>query len=164
MDAFGSNPSQVKGQSSTSRSPSDTSAWQRRQILAVEDNKADVFLIRKAIEAAAVNADLHVVHDGQAATNFFDATDADDNALPPDLVLLDLNLPKKSGDDVLKHLRNSPRCRDALVLIVTSSDSDEERNSAAAQAVAGYFRKPSQYDAFMELGLLVKQLLGRSNG
>ena len=125
----------------------------------MEDNKADLFLIRKAIETAQVDADLHVVSDGQAATRFFDAVDADDNALQPDLILLDLNLPKKSGEEVLRHLRKSKRCRNAFVLVVTSSDSEREREAAAALAVIGYFRKPSQFAEFMKLGPLVKQLL-----
>lgn len=125
----------------------------------MEDHKADVFLIREAIEMACVDADLHVVHDGHAATRFFDAADADENAPCPDLVLLDLNLPKKSGDDVLRHLRKTTRSRDAQVLVVTSSDSPQDRETMASLEVAGYFRKPSDYSEFLKLGPLVKSLL-----
>ena len=131
----------------------------RPQILLIEDNKADVYLIRQAIRAAHIEADLHVLHDGHAATEFFDAADRDDNARCVDLILLDLNLPKKSGADVLMHLRKSRRCRDAVVLIVTSSDSARDREAAAALTVAGYFRKPSDYGEFMKLGLMVRELL-----
>lgn len=150
------NQSPVQDRRSSSTSQLDA---RRRQILVVEDNKADLFLIRKAIEAVQVDAELNVVSDGHAAIGFFDAVDAGDTTCPPDLVLLDLNLPKRSGEEVLKHLRNSDRCRNALVLIVTSSDSTREREAAAALSVIGYFRKPSQFAEFMKLGPLVKQLL-----
>lgn len=125
----------------------------------VEDSKTDVFLIRKAIATAQVNADLHFVSDGEAATRFFDSADADANAPCPALVLLDLNLPKKSGDDVLRHLRSSRRCGHAAVLIVSSSDAPRDREGVTGLGVSGYFRKPSDYYEFMKLGELVKRLL-----
>lgn len=125
----------------------------------VEDSKTDVFLIRKAITSAEVNADLHFVSDGDAATQFFDFADADANAPCPALVLLDLNLPKKNGDEVLRHLRSSRRCGNAGVLIVSSSDAARDREALAELGVNGYFRKPSDYYEFMKLGDLVKQLL-----
>lgn len=126
----------------------------------VEDSKTDVFLIREAIASAEVNADLHFVSDGDAATQFFDSADVDANAPCPTLVLLDLNLPKKNGDDVLRHLRSSRTCADAAVLIVSSSDAVTDREAVAALGVNGYFRKPSDYYEFMRLGDLVKRLLG----
>jgi CheY-like chemotaxis protein len=131
----------------------------RCRILIVEDSKSDVFLIREAITAARVDADLYVVNDGQAATQFFDTADRDTSAPYPDLVLLDLNLPKKTGDDVLRHLRQSERCSQASVLIVSSSDAPRDRGSVAAHSIAGYFKKPSEYADFMKLGAIVKGLL-----
>jgi two-component system, chemotaxis family, response regulator Rcp1 len=134
---------------------------QRYRILIVEDNEADVAMIRKAI-AAAVEADLHVVSDGKAATGFFDAADADESAPRPDLVLLDLNLPKVNGDEVLKHVRASTRCRDAMLLVVSSSDALRDQSAVASLGIAGYFRKPSDYAEYMKLGPLVKRLLEAS--
>lgn len=125
----------------------------------VEDSKADVFLIREALARAQVNAELHFVSDGDAATQFFDSADADANAPCPALVLLDLNLPKKNGDDVLRHLRNSKRCSAAAVLIVSSSDAARDREAVAELGVNAYFRKPSDYYEFMKLGELVKRIL-----
>jgi two-component system, chemotaxis family, response regulator Rcp1 len=126
----------------------------------VEDSKTDLFLIRQAIAGARVNADLYFVSDGDAATQFFDSADADANAPCPTLVLLDLNLPKKNGDDVLRHLRGSSRCGNAAVLIVSSSDMVSDREAVAGLGVNGYFRKPSDYYEFMKLGDLVKSVLG----
>ncbi len=119
-----------------------------------------MFLIRQAIESAQVKADLYFVSDGDAATQFFDSVDADPNAACPILVLLDLNLPKKNGDDVLRHLRASKRCGKVAVLIVSSSDAVRDREGVADLGVNGYFRKPSDYYEFMKLGDLVKRLLG----
>ena len=126
-------------------------------MLVVEDNNADVFLIRRAVEASGVPLDLHVVNDGSAATGFFDAADANPEAPCPDLILLDLNLPRKNGDEILRHLRKSPRCRNARVVIMTSSDSPRDRELLVEFGVWEYFRKPSDYAAFMKLGGLVSQ-------
>lgn len=118
-----------------------------------------MYLIRQAIQMAGIDADIFVVHDGQVATQFVDAADRDDQAPCPNLILLDMNLPKKSGDDVLRHLRTSKRCANALVLIVTSSESKRDREAVARFSVAGYFRKPSEHAEFMKLGGVVKGLL-----
>lgn len=90
---------------------------------------------------------------------FFDDADANRDAPCPALVLLDMNLPKKSRAEVLKHLRASVRFRCAAVLIVSSSDAPRERNAMDGLDVAGYFKKPSEYANFMKLGPLVRDLL-----
>jgi two-component system, chemotaxis family, response regulator Rcp1 len=119
----------------------------------------DVYLIRDALQAAGVRAGIEVVDDGQAATAFFDQVDADENAPCPSLILLDMNLPKKNGAEVLMHLRESARCGRAAVLIVSSSDAPRERCAVAGFDVSGYFKKPSEYASFMKLGPLVRELL-----
>ena len=128
-------------------------------ILVVEDNKSDIYLIRDALRSAQVRAEVYVVHDGQAATEFLDAADLDSNAPHPTLVLLDMNLPKKNGAEVLRHLRRSARSRDAVVLIVSSSHTPRDRAAIADLGVSAFFRKPSEYENFMKLGPLVKELL-----
>jgi chemotaxis family two-component system response regulator Rcp1 len=127
----------------------------------VEDSKTDVYLIREALGRAEVTANVHVVRDGYTATNFFDAADADPNAPCPDLVLLDLNLPMKSGSEVLHHLRGSRRCKTAQVLVISSSDSAPDRASVEGLGTAGYFKKPTDYAEFLKLGPLVKSLLDK---
>ena len=136
----------------------------RSQILVIEDSKADAILIREAIETAAIDADLHFVQDGQKATQFFDAADADPNAPCPDLVLLDLNLPRKSGTEVLAHMRRSQACRDALVVVVSSSETPRDREAVNALGADGYFRKPSEYSEFLKLGPVAKSLLEQRAG
>jgi chemotaxis family two-component system response regulator Rcp1 len=130
------------------------------QILVVEDSKTDLFLIQEALANAQLYADLHFVSDGAAAKQFFDSADADANAPCPSLVLLDLNLPKMNGHNVLRCLRSSRRCANAAVLIVSSSDAAGDREGAAELGVNGYFRKPADYYDFMKLGEMVKRILG----
>jgi chemotaxis family two-component system response regulator Rcp1 len=130
----------------------------------VEDNRADVFLIRESIETAHIDADLHVVQDGDKAIRFFEQADRDAAAPCPALVILDINLPKRPGREVLQQMRLSPRCAQAAVLVVTSSDSERDRDEMRSFGVKGYFRKPSSYDGFMKLGDVVKELLDAPPG
>ncbi len=125
----------------------------------MEDSKADLFLIRQAISAAEVDAVVSVVRDGHQAVEFIDEVDASQGAGCPDLVLLDLNLPKKDGIEVLRHMRESEVCRNALVLVVTSSDSASDREAVKALGFNGYFRKPSAYAEFMKLAPVIRELL-----
>lgn len=132
----------------------------RPSILVVEDNPADVFLIRAAINAARVDADLLVAKDGEQALRFFDAVDADDTVACPALVLLDINLPRKRGGEILKCIRQSGRSFAVLVIAVSSSDSPQDREGMMKLGADGYFRKPSNYAEFMSLGDMVKRILG----
>lgn len=158
MGVSGSNLKLEKGQPSVSHSPPEGTGERPYQILIVEDSKADLFLIREAIAAAGVNATLYFVSDGQEAIQFLDNVDR--RVVPcPDLVLLDLNIPKKDGTEVLRHLRQSQGCKKSLVLIVTSSDSSRDRAAVNALGTNGYFRKPSVYADFMKLGEVVRSLL-----
>jgi chemotaxis family two-component system response regulator Rcp1 len=118
-----------------------------------------VFLIRAAIKGAGIQADLHVVNDGGKAIRFFDEADGDDAAPCPDLVLLDINLPKKPGGEVLRHMRTCRRCGKVLVIVVSTSDSVQDREDMSKLGANGYFRKPSEYADFMKLGELIKEVL-----
>ena len=118
-----------------------------------------MFLIRQAIAAAQVNAEVTVVADGRQALDFIDKAAAGGIAGCPDLILLDLNLPKTGGIDVLRHLRSTACCKNALVLIVSSSDSSSDREAAKALGFDGYFRKPSAYAEFMKLAPMIKELI-----
>jgi CheY-like chemotaxis protein len=123
----------------------------------VEDNPADVFLIRETIEASGIKVPVHVVKDGEAATRFFDSADHDDSAPRPVLVILDINLPKKHGREVLRHLRRSPRCRGASVIVVSTSSAAKDRESVLMSGADAYFCKPSTYEGFLKLGILIQE-------
>jgi len=77
----------------------------------------------------------------------------------PDVFLLDLNLPKAQGHEVLRMLRSRPECEYVPVIIMTSSDSPKDHEMAAALGACYYFRKPSSLDEFIELGQIVKNCL-----
>jgi DNA-binding response OmpR family regulator len=75
------------------------------------------------------------------------------------LIILDWNLPRYNGDEILNELNNSPKCSAVPVILFTSSDSPNDRQLAARHGVAEYFRKPTHFEEFMELGRIVKQIL-----
>ena len=162
MATFGSNPNPGTDQASISPSPSEVEPKSRPLILLVEDSQPDILLIRRALQAAKVDAELRVVRDGHAAMQFIDSAESDDRATCPDLVLLDLNLPKKNGRDVLKHLRASAKWSGAPVVIVTSSGSARDRDPLEALGIKAYFQKPSEHAEFMKIGGIVKGILDGS--
>ena len=108
---------------------------------------------------SGVDAQIHVADDGEKAVRFFEQSDADPAAPCPDLILLDINMPRYKGGDILRRLRASSRCANALVLVVTSSDSQGDRAEMDALGANGYFHKPADFSEFMKLGDLVLGLL-----
>jgi CheY-like chemotaxis protein len=132
---------------------------ERFQILVVEDAEADVFLVREALEHAGLEFELLVLADGEKAVDFIDNLDLSESVNGPQLVLLDLNLPKKSGGQVLERVRKSRICGQVPVVILTSSDSPKDKMQAAKLRATEYFRKPSKLDEFMKLGPLVQRIL-----
>ncbi len=121
-----------------------------------------MFLIRQALLKSEIDAQIHVADDGEKTIRFFEQADADPAAPCPDLILLDINMPRYKGGDVLRRLRASARCKQALVVIVTSSDSQRDREDMGAFGADGYFRKPSEFSEFMKLGQLVRDVLARN--
>lgn len=128
-------------------------------LLLVEDNRADVFLVEQAIEFHKVPVRLTVAEDGEAACRYFERADWDVNTPCPAIVVLDLNLPKKSGREVLDRVRKSPKCRNVPVVILTSSDSVEDRRDAARLGADRYFIKPTSYREFLEIGNVLNEVL-----
>jgi CheY-like chemotaxis protein len=115
--------------------------------------------VEEALAEERLDCGLYVVRDGAIAIDFIEQVDADDGHPCPDLVLLDLNLPKVSGEEVLKRVRVSPRCGRTKVLIISSSNAPSDRERAMALGATGYFRKPSSLDEFMQLGPKVREML-----
>ena len=128
-------------------------------MLIVEDNQADVYLIEEAIGATKLPLSLHIVKDGDQAVRFFDQADNDPAAPCPSLVILDINLPKRQGGEVLKHMRASRKCAEALVIAISTSDAAQDRAQMKSLGANWYFRKPSAYAEFMKLSEVVKTLL-----
>ena len=160
----GSNPSLGKEQPSISpsRSTPNQSVPQRFNLLLAEDNLPDALLVREAIRHENLPIDLHVVSDGQQAIDFIEHAENDKDAPCPQCMLLDLNLPKVEGFEILRRVRASEKCGTIPVVVITSSDSPADRSQAAALG-AGYFRKPPSYEEFLKLGAVLKMLVEKQS-
>jgi CheY-like chemotaxis protein len=132
------------------------------KIVLAEDNPADVGLVRYALREHAVDCELRVISDGDEVVTFINGLDLDSKLPCPDLLLLDLHLPKRDGNEVLRHLRASERCGRTPVVILTSSDASWDRQRADKNAAIHYFQKPSSLDEFLQLGKIVKEVIGRA--
>jgi CheY-like chemotaxis protein len=128
-------------------------------LLLVEDNPADADLVEEALNEAHLEYRLSVMRDGVQAIGFIDRLEANPASPCPVLVLLDLNLPKVSGIEVLNRVRVSPACQTVKVLIISSSNSLADRQLSIQQGASEYFHKPSSLAGFMELGSIVRGLL-----
>lgn len=131
----------------------------RPHLLIVEDNRGDVLLVEEAIKLHNVDVQLHVVEDGEQACAFIERADEDPKAPCPGLLLLDLNLPKKTGLEVLQKVRESRRCRNIPVVIFTSSNSPQDRNETSRLGADRYFQKPTRYEQFLKIGQVLREVL-----
>lgn len=131
-------------------------------LLIAEDNPADVGLIRLALVRHGIPFEVHVVSDGEAAVRFIEELEADDSALCPLLAILDLNLPRVSGDQVLRRLRLSAKWRLVPVVVMSSSLSVRDRDQALDLGATAYFPKRSELEQFLQLGALIKSILARN--
>jgi DNA-binding response OmpR family regulator len=128
------------------------------QIVLVEDNRADVGLVREALEQHSVRCQVTVITNGEIAFKFVDELDAGQHPCP-DLVIIDLNLPRRPGKEVLKRMRESTACKDVPVVVLTSSDNQKDKDDVAPFAPLLYLRKPSNLDEFINLGAIFKQIV-----
>jgi len=128
------------------------------RVLLVEDNPSDASLVEEALSETCVNCGLQVLGDGKKAVEYIAQIERNETPCP-DLVMLDLNLPRLSGEEVLKRLRRSARCGSVRVLIITSSNTPADRERMMDLGATDYFRKPSSLEQFLELGPKVRQML-----
>jgi CheY-like chemotaxis protein len=131
----------------------------QRTILLVEDNPTDIFVITEVIEACSLGVRLEIARNGQEALTYLEELAGVPELPCPALVLLDLNLPKVNGLEVLRQLRNNPRCSRTPVIVVSSSTAEADRNAVQHLGVEAYFQKPRTLAAYAELGKLVKSHL-----
>ena len=160
-DESGSNRSPEKGPRSSSRfrpEASESGAVRPVWILIVEDNPADVLLLGEAFVESEMDCEQTVIGSGEDAIAFIEKMDRE-RAPCPDLVLLDLKLPKRSGLEVLERIRRSAQCSAVPVVILTSSNAQEDKSAAAQLGATQYIRKPTRLDEFIRLGVLFKSIL-----
>lgn len=130
----------------------------RRAVL-VEDSLADVFIMSEIMRKGEIALDLDVLPDGEQAIDYFARLQADPSLPRPDVLLLDLNLPRRSGHEVLSWLRSTSAFVDLPVIVVTSSDADADRRSAERLGASAYFRKRFSYEEFLMLNDVIAGVL-----
>ena len=119
------------------------------EVLLVEDSAGDVRLTREALKDAKVHISLNVASDGIEAMAFLERTGVHANAPRPDLILLDLNLPKKDGREVLKEIKESAALKSIPVVILTTSSSSEDVLNSYRLHANCYITKPVALDGFL---------------
>jgi len=130
------------------------------RILLAEDNDGDVFLVRRALEKKGLAYELIVARNGEEALKLLDEVEHGSKTEALHLILLDLNLPKIDGIQVLSRIRKVKTLRSTPVIVLTSSDSPKDRESALQMGANVYFRKPTDLQSFMRLGDVVEKILG----
>ena len=118
------------------------------QILLVEDDPGDVILTKKMFETIQTTLQLSVVGDGVEALAYLRCEPPYTESPRPDLVLLDLNLPKKNGCEVLQEMQSDEALRSIPVVVLTTSNHDVDVHTAYRLGANGYIAKPSELDAF----------------
>ena len=131
-------------------------------IVIVEDNRGDVELIREALRAHHVETPVRVFSDGEQAWQMLqDLDDRGDSS--PSLFILDLNLPRKSGLEVLERIRLSPHCATVPVVVLSSSSAEADRRESIRLGADRFISKPSSLDEFLNIGSVFKGYLKDGN-
>jgi len=128
-------------------------------ILLAEDNPADVYLIREALREHGVNCKIREASDGKEVLALLAPAQAE--TLNLDLIILDLNLPRHDGIEILQYIRDNSQLTHVPVVVLTSSDSPRDRSIANELGARRYLRKPSNLADFLSLGAVFRDLLHR---
>jgi CheY-like chemotaxis protein len=126
-------------------------------ILMVEDNPTDVMITKEALEHAKVLNSLHVVEDGIEALDFLHHRGKHTKAPHPDLILLDLNMPRKNGQEVLAEIKADNRLKHIPVVVLTTSKAEEDVMKAYGLHANCYVIKPVDFDVFAEVVRSIQQ-------
>lgn len=121
------------------------------EILLVEDNPGDVRLTKEALREVGMSNPLHVARHGLEALDFLRQSGDFKDAPRPDLVLLDLNLPRLSGREVLKQMKDDPALRQIPVIVLSTSDAHRDVSESYALHANCYINKPVDFDDFLRV-------------
>ena len=116
-------------------------------------------MIRKALAKCTFSSNLQVVRNGEDAVAHIRRLAGDPSEPCPALLLLDLNIPRIPGVEVLRELRSATRCSRTSVIVVSSSDSKSDREAVHRLGANAYFRKPSDLGAYLDLSRVVQNVL-----
>lgn len=121
------------------------------QVLLVEDNPGDAELTRQALASSKLSIELKVLDDGEKAMKYLRREPPYRDAVLPDLLLLDLNLPKVSGEEVLREIKADKSLNALPVVVLTSSDAETEVSRCYAAGANCYVVKPVDFSSFIEI-------------
>ncbi|MEA2554112.1 MAG: hypothetical protein QOJ65_2288 [Fimbriimonadaceae bacterium] len=121
------------------------------EILLVEDNKAEARLTEKAFEMGGINNNLHVVEDGEQAMAFLRQEGVYADAVTPDLILLDLNMPNMDGREVLAEVKKDSKLKVIPIIVLTTSESKQDILDSYRLHANCYISKPVQLSRFVEV-------------
>jgi DNA-binding response OmpR family regulator len=136
------------------------SAVRAARILVIEDNASDVFLLNRALKKQDFPFELVRLLNGGEALAFIRRQGDYAEAAIPDLILMDLNLAKYTGEDILREIRAVKHLAGVPVCVWSSSQSRRDQSVLKSLGVSQFFTKPSGLDQFMEIGKNIKDLLG----
>jgi chemotaxis family two-component system response regulator Rcp1 len=129
-------------------------------VLLVEDDPGDVMIAREALAAGRLSTDLHVVTDGVEAMSYLRRLDGYADATRPDLILLDLNLPRKSGHEVLAEVKQDPELRRIPVVVLTTSQAQDDVAKSYDLHASVHVSKPADFDQFTEVVRQIDDFFG----
>ena len=119
-------------------------------ILLIEDNEGDILLTREALGYGSIRKEISVVKDGWEAIQFLEKKGAYKNAIMPDLILLDINLPKLNGHEVLARIKSNPQIQHIPVIMLTTSSAESDILKSYQNHVNCFITKPIEADNFLE--------------
>lgn len=126
-------------------------------ILLVEDNEGDILLTTEALQEEEILNKVSVVRDGEAALDFLNQKGKYQDAKHPDIVLLDVNLPKKNGHEVLKFIKNQDSTRHIPVIMLTTSSAQRDIGLSYQNHANCYITKPVELEGFLEVVAQIKK-------
>jgi len=124
-------------------------------VLVVEDNEPEQVIMKEAFKEARVHHDLYMVKDGIEALEFLNGKEAFKDVPKPDIIILDLNMPRKNGLEVLSDIKNSPKWEHIPVLVFSNSEFNGDICRAYTLGVNAYLSKPVDFQGFIDLARII---------
>ena len=126
-------------------------------ILLIEDNPGDIRLTKEALKEGEVPHSLHLATDGEMALKYLFRESPYENSVRPDIILLDWNLPKKNGKEVLKNIKSNLNLRQIPVLVLTTSNAETDIEQAYQHHANCFITKPADFEQFLEVIQSIKR-------
>jgi CheY-like chemotaxis protein len=123
----------------------------KKTILLIEDNEGDVVLTREALKESKIKSTIEVIRDGDQAMQHFFSRNVSPGKKLPDLILLDIHLPRKNGFEVLEKLKSDERLRLIPVVILSTSDAERDIERAYSLGANSFVTKPVDFNDFTEI-------------